>query len=352
MNPVASDTVCVYGARIIKKHLESLEAQIEGVKTSEDIEAIHQMRVASRRMRSALAIFAPCFRKPIIKSILKDVRGVTGALGEARDLDVHLDYLKGEATDFASSRFAPGIRRLILRLSQKRQEIQGHVTHAMEKFVKDDVVGTISDWSAPLLANTQGVYRYSPSLYHLAFDVINQRLDGLESHEQIVRDPNEVTELHAMRISAKRLRYTLEAFEDLYGDQIKPFLSAVKQIQEILGNVHDLDVWIAMIPAFIEEEKARIVGYYGHAGPMKRLLPGLEAFKQAQLEKRGATYVKFIQEWDAQKAEGVWVKLRRLINTPVDLEAALRAAQYENDSIPETPQKPKGSKKVNLPRLL
>jgi CHAD domain-containing protein len=338
MNPVASDTVCVYGARIIKKHLASLEAQIEGVKAAEDIEAIHQMRVASRRMRSALAIFSPCFRKPIIKSILKDVRGVTSALGEARDLDVHLEYIKGEAANYASSRLAPGIRRLILRLTQKRQDIQAHVTHAMEKFIKDDVIGELREWSAPLLANTQGVYLYSPALYHLAFDVINRSLDELESHEQIVRDPNEVAELHAMRISAKRLRYTLEAFEDLYGDPIKPYLSAVKQIQEILGNVHDLDVWIAMIPEFIEEEKARIVGYYGHAGPLKRLLPGLEAFKEAQLEKRGQTYVEFIQEWDTQKADGVWVKLRRLINTPIDLEAALRAAPAEVSAIPEPTQ--------------
>jgi CHAD domain-containing protein len=344
MNPVASDAVCVYGARIIKKHLESLEAQIEGVRASEDIEAIHQMRVASRRMRSALAIFAPCFRKPVIKSILKDVRGVTGALGEARDLDVHLEYIKGEAPNFSSARLAPGIKRLILRLTQKRQEIQGHVTKAMQRFVKDDVIGTINGWAGPLLGNSQGVYLYSPALYQLGFNAINQRLDELESRELIVRDPNEVTELHAMRISAKRLRYTVEVFEDLYGDQIKPFLIAVKKLQEILGNVHDLDVWIAMIPAFIEEEKARIVGSYGHARPMKRLLPGLEAFKQAQIEKRAATYVEFIQEWDTQKADCVWVKLRRLINTPIDLEAALKAAQSEIAFIPETPEEPKEKK--------
>lgn len=338
MNPIASDTVCVYGARVVRRHLASLEAQIEGVKSARDIEAIHQMRVASRRMRSALAIFDPCFRKATIKSILKDVRGVTSALGEARDLDVHLDYLKGIAPNYSSARLAPGIRRLVLRLTQKRQEIQGHVMQAMDKFVKDDVVGAITDWSAPLLANTQAVYLYSPALYHLGFDVITERLNELESREEVVRDPNEVAELHAMRISAKRLRYTLEAFEDLYGDQLKPFLTEVKQIQEILGNVHDLDVWIAMIPAFIEEEKARIVGYYGHAGPLKRLLPGLEAFRQTQIEKRGQTYEEFIKEWDTQKAENVWDRLRRLINTPIDLEAALRAAQSGSEIVSEPPQ--------------
>lgn len=338
MNPIASDTVCVYGARVICQHLASLEAQIEGVKSSKDIEAIHQMRVASRRMRSALAIFNACFRKPIIKSILKDVRDVTSALGEARDLDVHLEYLKGVASNYSSAKLAPGIRRLILRLTQKRQEIQGRVRQAMDRFVKDDVVGAISEWSAPLLAITEGVYLFSPALYHLGFDVITQRLNELESREEVVRDPYEVSELHAMRISAKRLRYTLEAFEELYGDPIKPFLTEVKQIQEILGNVHDLDVWIAMIPAFIEEEKARIVGYYGHAGPLKRLLPGLEAFRQAQVEKRGETYEEFIKEWDAQKAEKVWDRLRRLINTPIDLETALRAAQSDSSTELVPPQ--------------
>ncbi|HNY83753.1 MAG TPA: CHAD domain-containing protein [Anaerolineaceae bacterium] len=322
----ATDTVCVYGARIIKRHLESLKAQIEGVKAAEDIEAIHQMRVASRRMRSALAIFRSCFRSPLYKSILKDVRAVTGSLGTARDLDVQLAYLAEQAIKFDTPKLSPGIKRLRLRLAQKRDSVQPNVNAAMKQFIVDDVIAKLNQWAEPLLAETEAVYLYSPSLYLLGFDNISQRLNDLEAKDTVIRDPANVGELHAMRICAKRLRYTLEAFEDLYAGQLKPYLSAVKKIQEMLGEVHDLDVWIDMIPTFIEEEQARIVAYFGHSGPLRRLMPGLEAFKHHQLENRAAKYVEFINEWDRQKTSGIWTQLRTLINTPIDLEAAVKAA--------------------------
>lgn len=330
----AADTVCVYGARIIKRHLESLNAQIEGVKAAEDIEAIHQMRVASRRMRSALAIFRACFRGPLFKSILKDVKAVTGSLGTARDLDVQLAFLAEQAIKFDTPKLLPGIKRLHLRLAQKRGAVQPDVKAAMKQFIDDDVIAKLTQWADPLLAETEAVYLYSPSLYLLGFDHISQRLNDLEAKEAVIRDPANVSELHAMRISAKRLRYTLEAFEDLYAGQLKPYLSAAKKIQEVLGEVHDLDVWIDMIPAFIEEEKARIVTYFGHAGPLRRLLPGLEAFKQHQLESRAAKYVEFINEWDGQKTSGVWTQLRTLINTPINLEAAIKAAMRITEDRP------------------
>lgn len=332
MGPVPSETVCIYGARIISKHLDSLLCQIDGVKSAEDVEAIHQMRVASRRMRTALTIFASCFKKQEIKSVLKDVRDVTKELGEARDLDVHLLYLQEEAKNFSSARLNPGVRRLILRLNQQRQEAQTGVVKAMDQFVDDHIAGKIGKWAAPLLDQSRASYLFSPALYQLAFESINQRLDELEGRDLIVRDPAEVLELHAMRISAKRLRYTLEAFEDLYGDLIKPYLSKIKQIQETLGTVHDLDVWVEMIPAFIQEEELRITTYFGHAGPLKRLLPGLEAFRKAQEEKRKAEYSNFIQQWDAQTSDGVWLKLRQLISAPIDLETALRVSEMEKPS--------------------
>ncbi len=52
-----------------------------------------------------------------------------------------------------------------------------------------------------------------------------------------------------MRIGAKHLRYTLEIFEELYGSRIKPYIEEMKNIQDQLGNIHDLDVWIEMIPS-------------------------------------------------------------------------------------------------------
>ncbi len=57
----APSPVCVFGAEIILRHLTALEQEIEGVRLAEDIECIHRMRVATRRLRNALSLFADCF---------------------------------------------------------------------------------------------------------------------------------------------------------------------------------------------------------------------------------------------------------------------------------------------------
>jgi hypothetical protein len=139
-----------------------------------------------------------------------------------------------------------------------------------------------------------------------------------------ISDPANVTELHAMRISAKRLRYTLEAFDDLFNGRLKTFISVVRKLQDQLGLIHDLDVWIQFVPAFIEEERARIVGYFGSDGPLKRLLPGLLAFQNSRQALREAAYNEFLASWAVIEAAKTWEEMMRLLNTPMDLESALR----------------------------
>lgn len=320
-----SEVVCVYGARIINEHLSAMAAEVEGVREGKDIEYIHRLRVATRRMRSDLELFSECFPKQEYQTIFREVRKVTRALGEARDLDVQLELLEEVSPQFSTPRLAPGIRRLQLRLKQKRTEAQEHVKSAMDLIVSDQLLERINRWAAPLLTDSRSVYLYSPALYQLGFSGIKIGLDELLVHEPYIHDPQNVTELHAMRISAKRLRYTLEAFEDLYGPQIKPFISQVRKLQDLLGTVHDTDVWISYTPIFIEEERGRVMCYYGNDRPLKRLLPGLEAFKQSRIAVRQSAYSEFLQEWDGITKTGLWNDLLWLINTPLDLEAALKA---------------------------
>ena len=92
MNATAEAT-CVYGAKIIQRYLAAMAAEVEGVRAAADIEYVHRMRVATRRMRTALALFSGCFPKQDYKQIQKDVRKVTRALGEASDLDVKLEEI-------------------------------------------------------------------------------------------------------------------------------------------------------------------------------------------------------------------------------------------------------------------
>ena len=327
-----AEATCVYGAKIIQRHLAAMAAEVEGVRAAEDIECIHRMRVATRRMRTALTLFSDCFPKQDYKKIQKDVRKVTRALGEARDLDVQLEVIEAALEEFPNPVFQPGIKRLKLRLTQRRAEVQQHVDAAMDKMLADHLIERLEAWAAPLLEQSKSVYLYTPALYQLAFRGIQVRIDELLSHVPYITDPQNVQELHAMRISAKRLRYAMETFEELYGGQLKPYITTARKLQDQLGAIHDLDVWIVMIPQFIEEERARIVGYFGNVRPLRRLLPGLETFRQSRIALREAGYANFLKEWAKIEEEQTWDKLLKLINTPMDLEAAVQARKAEEKS--------------------
>ena len=323
------EATCIYGAKIIQRHLAAMAAEVEGVRAAEDIECIHRMRVATRRMRTALTLFSDCFPKQDYKKIQKDVRKITRALGEARDLDVQLEVIKAALEEFADPVFQPGIKRLKLRLTQRRAEVQQHVDAAMDRMLADQLIERLEAWATPLLEQSKSVYLYTPALYQLAFQGIQVRIDELLAHVPYITDPQNVLELHAMRISAKRLRYAMETFEELYGGQLKPYITTARKLQDQLGAIHDLDVWIVMIPQFIEEEKTRILGYFGNPRPLRRLLPGLEAFRQSRIAQREAEYADFLKEWAKIEDAQTWDRLLKLINTPMDLEAAVQARKAE-----------------------
>lgn len=331
MGPVTIDPVSVYGAQVLLKHLKAMEAELEGVITGGDIEYVHRCRVASRRMRSALAMFETCFSKKDQQNLLKEMRKVTRSLGEARDTDVQIEVLNAMLKQFTDPRLAPGIRRLLLRLQQKRLGAQAEVIKAMEDLAERDVLPSAREKLTPLADMAGEVYLYSPALYALGFDAIKSRLDEMLAYEPFIYEPTNLTELHAMRISAKRLRYTLENFEALYGSQVKDVISTMRALQDALGAVHDFDVWIDWIPQFILEERERIRAYFGNVGQIRRLLPGLQAFLVSRRVMRGKAYDDFIKLWKKITKEDVWEGLRKVISAPVDLSSQFPSAE------PETP---------------
>src|SRR5689334_16042356 len=108
------------------------------------------------------------------------------------------------------------------------------------------------DPKAPLLAN--------------AARVITRRLDEMLAYEGYLADASLIHELHQMRIAAKRLRYTLEIFQDIYtrytpyGKAFTETISKVRDLQEILGEIHDADV---LAPRLIEQLARQLKDGYG-----------------------------------------------------------------------------------------
>ena len=75
----------------------------EGVLDLGDIDPVHDMRVASRRLRAAMEVFEPCFPRKRYRKALKQVKALADALGERRDRDVAIDFLNGLAADLPSA---------------------------------------------------------------------------------------------------------------------------------------------------------------------------------------------------------------------------------------------------------
>ena len=87
-------------ARAVEVRTEEVFEQAEGVLDLDDIERVHDMRVATRRLRAALEVFEPCFPAKRHRKALKRVKALADALGGRRDLDVEIELLEsfGDAT--------------------------------------------------------------------------------------------------------------------------------------------------------------------------------------------------------------------------------------------------------------
>lgn len=90
----AEMTFAAAAAATVRVRAAELLAHADGVLDVEQIERVHDMRVATRRLRAALEVYAPCFPKREHRRVLRDVKALADALGARRDPDVQLEGLK------------------------------------------------------------------------------------------------------------------------------------------------------------------------------------------------------------------------------------------------------------------
>ena len=330
-------SILVYSADVILKQLNVMQLEMDGVRKAEDIECVHRMRVASRRLRNALSLFETCLPKKRVLEWQKQIKGVTQALGAARDTDVRIDLVNKFYEAHEEDKYRRGIRRLQLRLKQYRATLQQKVIDLTIVLESHGTVGEMTKKLQPLVEQQEQVYLFSPSLYEIGFKSITSRLDAFLAYEEYVEKPECVAELHAMRICAKHLRYTLEVFAPLYREDVKNTVQVIRKIQDGLGEIHDCDMWMIYLPKLLEKERQRTLKYYGHTDFFYRIIPGFELFMQDRQESRKSEYQEFIHYWQFLKANGTWHKLRESIQIPFNLlsvQPELSAAI----GLPETPE--------------
>lgn len=125
-------------ARIVRVRADELEEASAGVLDTSDIERVHDMRVATRRLRAVLEIFAPCFPKAEFAPVLDDVKNLADALGERRDPDVQIAAMTAfSAAAPAAAR--PGVALLVSRLRARQEAGNATLAAALEEAREHDL---------------------------------------------------------------------------------------------------------------------------------------------------------------------------------------------------------------------
>lgn len=316
MKQKPEESIRIYAASLVLKQLDVLSAELNQVRKPKDIEAVHRMRVASRRMRAILDVFQDCLPAKRRTLWISEVRNLTRALGAARDADVQIESVNGILGELDDPLHRPGIRRLLLRLKQKREKLQVKLDSRLDEYEASGVSEEMSAAFTGYAARNLEVYLYTPDLYKRSFDRIQAAYQEFVSFEEKVQDPANVEDLHAMRIAGKNLRYVMECFASIYSTQLKNQLSVMKIAQELLGNIHDNDVWIMQLPGFLESEKKRTIAYFGRDRHSERFQPGIQYLLDLNTKNRENLYVEFINKWDVWKNEKVWESLFQVLQVP------------------------------------
>jgi CHAD domain-containing protein len=132
----------IAGARIVRTRSDELFAHAAGVLDTGDIERVHDMRVASRRLRAALEIFAVCFPAADHRRVLRDVKALAGALGERRDPDVHIEAMERFAVAVDPG-YGPGVEALVDRLRARQAGGNAALAAALTRAGETDLHGRL-----------------------------------------------------------------------------------------------------------------------------------------------------------------------------------------------------------------
>ncbi|MDY6876196.1 MAG: CHAD domain-containing protein [Chloroflexota bacterium] len=262
------DPMSEAGRKALLFHFVRMLEHEPGTRLGEDIEELHDMRVATRRMRSAFRVFAPYFNPDALRPFLKGLRRTGRALGRVRDLDVLMEraqhYLATEVSE-ESPRPHDDLDALLEDWHGRRETARAKMlayldSKQYQRFVQGfgQFLATEGAGAPPPPISRpvpHRVYQVVPALIYTRYEVVRGYEPMIES--------GSLDMLHALRIDCKRLRYALEFFREVLSSDVEKVVKEVVIVQDHLGNLHDADVACHLLIAFLhqwsrQEQRERI----------------------------------------------------------------------------------------------
>ncbi len=287
--PAATDSMAEAGRKILTLHFGRMLANEEGTRLGEDPEALHDMRVATRRMRAAFALFAPYYEPKALKSLGKGLRRTGRTLGAVRDLDV----LIGKARAYSERLAAEGhadLTPLLEAWTAERTAARGQMLAyldgpAYRRFVDEFAAFLAAPPTAAIAPTT------SDQVRHVVPRLILERYEAVRAFERLLPDADLAT-YHALRIECKGLRYALEFFREVLGEEASALIRQVTAMQDLLGELQDARVAEELLTAFLDARRPPAADRSAEAA-----LAGVEAYLAAQHSRQAELLAAFPAPW-------------------------------------------------------
>ena len=257
----AADPIVGALARIVAVQRARLK-RLEAAALSGDVEAVHDMRVAIRRLRAALRIGRPHLRRKALRRLRGGLRAAAQVLGTVRDLDVILANAEGYRSRSGATGESLGGWMALLEAERLEARQALHAFLAGKRYTRllgdlDAFLGDPARYAASGAGPAGGAGAHpDPGSSPRVRDVLPAALWGqfaaVRAYEAV--EVPSLRALHALRIEIKRYRYLLEFFQGVLGVvSVRPLLELAVRAQDHLGRLHDADVASQRLRAYSAE---------------------------------------------------------------------------------------------------
>lgn len=258
LEPVAAAPAVPSVAEIFSLRADNVIAQIPRALKPDDPGGIHDLRVAIRRLRTAMRDLAPLVDAAPARRADKRLKQVAALAGAVRDHDVAIDVLTKLQADTKVQTLNDGLQMMIA--GRRRQRVSDF--EKLSESLSPDLVSELGE----LLRSVAILPTESENLFAfeaIGNEAIDERRGDFTDLVAVLYDPLDLEGHHKLRIAAKRLRYTVELFDPSPEEKEDSPSRLIAEMQDHLGDLHDCDIWIGRLRKSLK----RHLKSGGDAGP-------------------------------------------------------------------------------------
>jgi CHAD domain-containing protein len=310
---------------VLRSRLEEMFAFREAALDWSDPEGVHDMRVASRRLRGAIRDFSPYLRKRRLQYPQDDLKSLADALGAVRDQDVAI-----MALEKLSSEAPPEVSAGVEELTNDRRLERDHARSELEEALAENASNELQErlntaferaLKASRRRKSKGLDQTlaeSVSFRQVGCDILAARLEELQAASTSFYRPLKIRPLHEMRLVAKRLRYASELFAPCWIEPLAPFCKEIAKLQTSLGELHDCDVWIANLGLVLRDVERESEGAHAQKRSAGFWLLGYF------LSERADHFRSALRRWEEWERTGFLTSLTEIVDDKPLAEYAQR----------------------------